>query len=137
MIGSEYWRRFLQDDEPAIELACERLQDAYRTCHPTAPGYTWLRNNPKEFEAAQSKRMFPCQLGEVPARLVVPTPALVPPICEAHGTNPIIVIPSACQLRLASRPAGQGLPAGNRREFQRLYLTSSHISGQSSSVDLC
>lgn len=34
------------DDEPAIELACERLQDAYRACHPSAPGYTWLRKNP-------------------------------------------------------------------------------------------
>lgn len=34
------------DDEPAIELACERLQDAYRALHPREPGYTWIRTNP-------------------------------------------------------------------------------------------
>jgi endonuclease/exonuclease/phosphatase family metal-dependent hydrolase len=34
------------DDEPAIELTCERLQDAYRALHPKDPGYTWVRTNP-------------------------------------------------------------------------------------------
>lgn len=34
------------EDEPAIELACERLQDAFRVRHPSQPGYTWLRTNP-------------------------------------------------------------------------------------------
>jgi endonuclease/exonuclease/phosphatase family metal-dependent hydrolase len=34
------------EDEPAIELACERLQDAYRMCHTGDDGYTWVRSNP-------------------------------------------------------------------------------------------
>jgi endonuclease/exonuclease/phosphatase family metal-dependent hydrolase len=34
------------EDEPAIELACERLQGAYRACHATDPGYTWIASNP-------------------------------------------------------------------------------------------
>jgi endonuclease/exonuclease/phosphatase family metal-dependent hydrolase len=34
------------EDEPAIELASERLQDAFRACHASDPGYTWLRTNP-------------------------------------------------------------------------------------------
>jgi endonuclease/exonuclease/phosphatase family metal-dependent hydrolase len=34
------------EDEPAIELVCERLQDSYRSLHPDEPGYTWMRSNP-------------------------------------------------------------------------------------------
>lgn len=34
------------EDEPAIELARERLQDVYRAAHANGFGYTWVRSNP-------------------------------------------------------------------------------------------
>lgn len=34
------------DDEPAIQLVCERLQDAYKACHPDEEGFTWTKDNP-------------------------------------------------------------------------------------------
>lgn len=34
------------DDEPAIALANERLQDAWKSRHPGWPGYTYLADNP-------------------------------------------------------------------------------------------
>jgi endonuclease/exonuclease/phosphatase family metal-dependent hydrolase len=41
------------DDEPCIELASERLVDAWETKRPGEPGYTWVSSNPhvKDFDA--------------------------------------------------------------------------------------
>ncbi len=34
------------EDEPAIQLVSERMQDVYRIKHPGEHGYTWTKTNP-------------------------------------------------------------------------------------------
>lgn len=34
------------EDEPVVRLAAKGLRDAFRACHPDAPGHTWIRANP-------------------------------------------------------------------------------------------
>lgn len=34
------------EEEPAIQLVSERLQDVYRIQHPSEPGFTWTKTNP-------------------------------------------------------------------------------------------
>lgn len=47
------------EDEPAVQLANQRLKDAYRACHPKEPGYTWSRENPltKDVAGLPSRRI--------------------------------------------------------------------------------
>jgi endonuclease/exonuclease/phosphatase family metal-dependent hydrolase len=34
------------EEEPAIQLVSEKMQDTYRIKHPNEPGYTWTKTNP-------------------------------------------------------------------------------------------
>ena len=45
------------EDEPAIQLVSEKMQDTYRVKHPTEPGYTWTKTNPLSGGNAPNRRL--------------------------------------------------------------------------------